>query len=47
MGSTVNPILIAGGQGVNTGIGDIFKGKAKLDILKSYEPERLAFTQRD
>jgi 2-polyprenyl-6-methoxyphenol hydroxylase-like FAD-dependent oxidoreductase len=45
-----------GGQGMNTGIGDavnlawkladVVKGRAKPDLLDSYEPERIAFAQR-
>ena len=45
-----------GGQGMNTGIGDAFnlawklaaviKGDATLEILDTYEPERMAFAQK-
>ncbi len=45
----------AGGQGMNTGIGDAFNlgwklahvvsGRAKPDLLDSYEPERIAFAR--
>jgi hypothetical protein len=46
----------AGGQGMNTGIGDavnlswkladVLKGRAGAALLDSYEPERIAFAQR-
>lgn len=45
----------AGGQGMNTGIGDainlawklsaVLKGQAKPELLETYEPERLAFAK--
>ncbi len=45
-----------GGQGMNTGIGDavnlawklaaVLHGRAKLSLLDSYEPERIAFARR-
>ena len=46
----------AGGQGMNTGIGDavnlawkqaaVLKGRARPDLLDSYEPERIGFARR-
>ena len=45
-----------GGQGMNTGIGDavnlawklaaVLHGRANIDLLDSYEPERVAFARR-
>lgn len=45
-----------GGQGMNTGIGDavnlawkiaaVLRGEASVDLLDSYEPERIAFARR-
>jgi len=45
-----------GGQGMNTGIGDavnlawklaaVLRGRAKISLLDSYEPERIAFARR-
>jgi 2-polyprenyl-6-methoxyphenol hydroxylase-like FAD-dependent oxidoreductase len=45
-----------GGQGMNTGLGDamnlawklaaVIDGRAKLDLLDTYEPERIAFARR-
>jgi hypothetical protein len=46
----------AGGQGMNTGIGDavnlswklaaVLRGRARPDLLDSYEPERIGFARR-
>ena len=46
----------AGGQGMNTGIGDavnlswklaaVLRGRAPLDLLDTYEPERIGFARR-